>query len=437
MKLLPPALALAGVSFASVLLAAAPPLPAWKHLSSRRGELPAPSNGTEQTAALVFDIDGDKTADIVVSERTTAPGITWLRHTAHGWVRYVIDDQHRRPEAGGRFFDVDADGDLDLIIGGDGQSNELWWYENPAPKFAPAVPWKRWTIKQGGGNAHHDQAIADFKGTGKPQLIFWNQRAGKLLLAEFPDNPRTEATWPLAEIFDVKSVPVKNKQEGMAVFDVDADGRPDLLAGNHWFKHRGGNRFQPIRICEEPGRIAAGKFKPGKYPQIVVGPGDVNGPLWFIECPSGDPTDPQSWVKRDLLNRTVIHGHSLQLGDVNGDGHLDIFAGEMAKWSRTPLLADHPGATAWILYGDGRGNFTTTVFATGFGFHEAQVADVNGDGRLDVVSKPYTWDTPRLDIWLNQGNRPGSDGFGGKYDYPATPAKVDGSVSDAVKKLRR
>jgi len=30
---------------------------------------------------------------------------------------------------------------------------------------------------------------------------------------------------------------------------------------------------------------------------------------------------------------------------------------------------------------------------------------VNGDGRLDVVNKPYNWDTPRLDIWLNLGAR--------------------------------
>jgi len=31
---------------------------------------------------------------------------------------------------------------------------------------------------------------------------------------------------------------------------------------------------------------------------------------------------------------------------------------------------------------------------------------VNGDGKLDIVTKPYTWDTPRIDVWLNQGNRP-------------------------------
>ena len=70
------------------------------------------------------------------------------------------------------------------------RSDELWWYENPAPNFDPNTPWKKHLIKKGGGKAHHDQAIADFKGTGKPQLMFWNQGAAKLFMAEIPDNPR-------------------------------------------------------------------------------------------------------------------------------------------------------------------------------------------------------------------------------------------------------
>jgi len=96
----------------------------------------------------------------------------------------------------------------------------------------------------------------------------------------------------------------------------------------------------------------------------------------------------------------MIHGHSLQVADIDGDGHLDIFAAEMAKWTESRKDPDNPNATAWILFGDGKGNFRQTVFSTGVGFHEARVADLNGDGRMDVLDKPYNWEAPRVDVWL-------------------------------------
>jgi hypothetical protein len=43
---------------------------------------------------------------------------------------------------------------------------------------------------------------------------------------------------------------------------------------------------------------------------------------------------------------------------------------------------------------------TKTVFSIGIDFHEARVADFNGDGRLDILDKPYNWEAPRVDIWL-------------------------------------
>ena len=377
--------------------------PHWKHLSSATGELPVPGPSTQQTGAIVADLDKDGTNDFVLSFRQVAPALVWYRRTATGWDRYVIETNYLTVEAGGAAFDIDGDGNPDLVFGGDWQSQEVWWWENPYPNFDPRVPWKRHTIKKGGATQHHDQVFGDFLGTGRPQLAFWNQGAKKVFLADIPADPRRAESWPLLEVFSGAAGEGRNTAfkypEGMAACDVDGDGQVDLLAGNLWFKHRGGKQFAPIQIATIGGRIAAAKLKPGKYPQVVIAPGDGVGPLRWYEC-LGNPEDTRAWVGHDLLERDMVHGHSLQVADIDGDGHLDIFAAEMAKWTESAKTPDHPKATAWIFYGDGQGHFRKTVFATGIGFHEARVADLNGDGRMDILNKPYNWETPRVDVWL-------------------------------------
>jgi hypothetical protein len=375
----------------------------WKHLSSATGDLPVPGSSTEQTGALVADLDKDGTNDFVISFRKVAPALVWYRCTGTGWERYVLDPSFLTVEAGGAVYDIDGDGDPDIVFGGDWQSSEVWWWENPYPHFDPSIPWKRHLIKKGGAMQHHDQVFGDFLGTGKPQLAFWNQGAKKIFLATIPADPRNAETWDTTEIFSGEAGEAGKigfkYPEGMAAFDIDGDGKTDLLAGNLWFKHRGGTKFEPIQFASIGGRVAAGKFKPGKVAQIVVAPGDGVGPLRWYEC-TGNPEMAKDWVGHDLLDREMIHGHSLQVGDIDGDGNLDIFAAEMAKWTEGKKEPDNPGAIAWILFGDGRGQFRKTIFATGIGFHEARVADLNGDGKMDVLDKPYNWEAPRVDVWI-------------------------------------
>jgi hypothetical protein len=224
-----------------------------------------------------------------------------------------------------------------------------------------------------------------------------------MFLAEIPPDPRAADGWSLKEIFtgeagEAGKVGFKYA-EGAAAADIDHDGQIDLVAGNLWFKRREGQKFEPIQIGTIGGRVAVGKFKPGKYPQVVIAPGDGIGPLRWYEC-VGNPEDSKAWVGHDLLDRDMIHGHSLAIADVDGDGNLDIFAAEMAKWTERSPEPDNPQATAWIFYGDGQGHFRRTVFSTGIGFHEARLADLDGDGRIDVLDKPYNWQTPRVDVWL-------------------------------------
>lgn len=374
----------------------------WKHLSTADGDIPMPWQTVEQTGAIVADVNNDGLNDFVLTGRKKGPSAIWYQRTATGWIRHIIDDSLLTVEAGGVAYDIDKDGDLDVLFGGDWQSKQLWWWENPYPNFTKN--WKRHIIKDTGGTQHHDQAIGSFKHDQSVQVVFWNQGDKNLYIADIPSDPR-ESPWPYKSIFQAGADDEKTGSyvEGVTQGDVDGDGYEDIIAGNHWFKYDvSTGSFKAIRYAEAAGRVAAGKLKEGKTLQIVISPGDGQGPAKWYEC-IGNPEDESTWVGHDLVGRPLIHGHSLQIADINGDGRLDIFVAEMTKWSETKTVPDNPNSEAFIFYGDGKGHFKKTVFKTGYGFHEARVADLDGDGDMDILSKPYNWKTPRIDIWLQNG----------------------------------
>jgi sugar phosphate isomerase/epimerase len=372
----------------------------WKHYSTANNKISKPWTSTQQTASLILDIDNDGTNDFVVACRQTAPVVVWYQRSKKGWKKHIIEKELLTIEAGGAFYDIDNDGDKDLVFGGDWQSNQVWWWENPYPNYQAETTWKRYMIKKSGKNQHHDQIFGDFKGIGKSQLVFWNQGEKKLLIADIPENVKNQEEWQFTPIFSGEA---GNQDawypEGLAKADIDNDGIIDLLAGNYWFKYQGNNTFKAIQIADIGGRVAVGKFKAGRYPQVVVSPGDGKGELKIYEC-TGNPLESANWKGTKLVERIIIHGHSLDLADINGDGNLDIFVAEMAKWSEKESKPDNPNAEAFIFYGDGMGNFKTSIFQKGMGFHEAKVADLDGDGDIDILNKPYNWEAPRLDVWL-------------------------------------
>jgi sugar phosphate isomerase/epimerase len=373
----------------------------WRHLSTRNGDLPLPGKSTEQTGAIVGDLAGDGVNGFVLSFRKEAPALVWYRKSKSGWDRYVIDKSFLTVEAGGVIYDIDGDGKPDILFGNDWQGTDIWWWKNPGPPYRPDQDWARYTAKHSGAKMHHDQIIGDFKHTGKPQLVYWNQKARTLFIADIPANPTQVTDWPATAIFTGQpEANPKSYPEGCDAADVDSDGQVDLLAGNYWFKYLGNDQFKAIKIGDMHGRIAAAHLiKDSRYPQIVISSGDGIGPLKWYEC-KGNPENSEDWIGHDLLDRPMSHGHSLQIADVDGDGSLDIFTAEMAKWTEKRPDADDPHCEAFIFYGDGQGHFRKTIFATGVDFHEARLADLDGDGRLDILDKPYNWNAPCVEVWL-------------------------------------
>ena len=368
----------------------------WRHLSTVTGDIAPPSLSTEQTASLVLDIDNDGDNDLVVGARKApGPALVWYRRHASGWDRYVLDSAVLPVEAGGAFYDIDQDGDLDIVMGGDYQSNQVWWWENPYPEYAPDVSWTRRLIKDGGDKVQHDQMFGDFDNNGRVELVFWNQvswSAGQkyLMAAEIPADPANSGTWPLTTI---KSWNSTDTPEGLAQIDMDGDGLLDIVGGGSWFKYDGSAFTEQVIAAEQKAaRVAAGQLIPGGRPEVVFSSGDGVGPLLMYAW------DGSSWQGTNVLGIDVDHGHSLQIEDVNQDGRLDIFVAEMR------LNGDNEDAKMWLMLGDGTGNFTTDEISVGIGNHESRLADLDGDGDLDIFGKPYNWATPRLDIWLNEAS---------------------------------
>lgn len=395
--------------------------PVWQNLSSKRGELPTPPGGSpQQTGAAVADFDNDGFNDFIISSRQKGPSLVLYRRTSDGWDAHVIETNNVQIEAGGAVCDIDGDGYLDVVFGEDWSGDKLYWWQNPGPGAAPNATWKRHLITSGREHQFHDQMFGDFLGTGKPQLVFWNNLARKLYLAEIPDDPRNAPSWPVIEVATVTNTASAPYPEGLFAFDVDGDGRLDIIAYDTWYKYVGDKKFKAVKFAKEGGRVAAGYFKPSKIAQIVVSSGDGDGPLKWYEC-TGNPESPADWVGHDLLDRSTIHAHSLKVGDINRDGYLDIFCAEMAKWldygPQKDVKRDNLDATAWAFYGDGQGNFTKKEIVQGHGWHETQLADLDGDGDLDLLNKPYFWDTPRVDVWLNNGTRHGANGVGTTSDF--------------------
>ncbi len=356
----------------------------WTLLTQASREIPALQPIPQQTALVIADLDGDGVDDIVGAGRQGLNAIEWLQRSGETGLPRSIAAHEFDIEAGGTAGDIDGDGDLDLVFGGDFRSNEVWWWENPAPDFDAA--WTRRTIKNDGANQHHDMLFADLNGDGADELVFWNNMAepATLWVAPVPADPTVDEPWAYSAIWLDSG-----QAEGLDALDVNDDGDIDLLASGTLLLNDGTGQFSGVAIVEGEGtrRGRIGQLIDGGAPELVFNSGDGVGPLVWYQW------NGEEWVPNVLLDR-VDHGHSLDLADVDGDGDLDILAAEMR-------LDAGDAARLHIFYGDGSGTFTSELVATGFDNHESQFADVDGDGDIDVVSKPFNWFTPRIDIWAN------------------------------------
>jgi hypothetical protein len=220
--------------------------------------------------------------------------------------------------------------------------------------------------------------------------------------------------------------------EGVAVGDINKDGRLDIVAGYYWFEAPTWKRRQvaPARVYDPRKEYSPSFLNLGMdvnqdgWDDVVVI--DYPGtPGYWFENPKNQPGD---WKKHMLVDAMGIANESPAFVDIDGDGRLDILCGDKAKkqivwlkspskpgqteWQRFPLSAENVPGTEQFSHGIGYGDInkdglkdvviregwfqgTADLKGGNWTFHPAnlgepcshmQVLDVNGDGKNDVVS---------------------------------------------------
>lgn len=362
--------------------AAEAPFPAFRHhfMDQSLAQNARPQGSCGLTALVDIDRDGD--LDFVFGGRQPRPErLYWFEfQRADKWVLHDVGDDYRS-DVGLAAMDVDGDRWPDLVCSG-------VWFRNPGGPRTGS--WDRIEFAKKAAGAH-DIVAADIDGDGRKDIVMMGDSRtalNGLWWFTIPTDPRQP--WPLHPI----GPGIHGAITPAGVGDINGDGDVDIVRGDTWFENRGGKgldwiahanipmgRKGPFGVCV---RTAIADIDgPGKGAIVMCDADIVDSKIVILRTPDGGKT----WTKQQLP-QSFKYGslHSLGVADFNGDGRLDIISNEQEE-----LLPAGRANPRWIVWENlGEAKFAERIILdTRLGGHELQVGDVDRDGDIDVVSKPW------------------------------------------------
>ena len=356
------------------------------------------SNPRDPHCKAVADLDGDGEPDVAAASAREG-GLYWYR--GQEWTKCKIDDGSFTTDM--TIADMNGDGFGDIVI----PSHEgLMIYRNPcgAGKDPSADTWEAINISDEGAKMHNVEAV-DLNGDGRLDLVTRHQSGFKHLMGNriYLWFQRSASEWSM-RTFECPH------GEGLAVADIDGDGFADVVIGGRWYRNPDGDpdgtwqecRYMPeehFDTCWTQGdvMVQAGDVDGDGRLEIVLTPSEGAGRLAWYAAPD-DPTQPE-WVEH-VIEADMDHSHGLALGDVDGDGQLDVVVAKMHQASSPQSVA--------VYYNDGEGASWSRQEVARTGSHSIRLAEFGGSGRLSLVGANWNDAAPTggvIEAWINRGQQ--------------------------------
>ncbi len=310
------------------------------------------SASTAAVDALVQDLTYANSSDTPTASRTLSitlhDGNLFQEHSGSSNPLAGIDIGNYSAPA---FVDIDGDGDLDLVLGNNTYDpvTELVFYRNTGSATSPAF-----TLETGSNSPVHGlvgdypshPAFADIDGDGDADLaVGFPFTSIDHLLGYFRNDGTTSAPSFAEQTgadnpFDAASI----RDAAPAFGDLDGDGDLDLIVGE---------KYGTLHTFENTGSAA--------------------NPVYVEQTGSANPFN-----GLDVGNMATP-----ALGDVDGDGDLDLVVGEH---DGSLHYFENTGSTLLPAFTERTGSANPfNGFDAGATFPSPVLTDLNGDGNLDVV----------------------------------------------------